>query len=171
MISNNQTEGGYGLRLHRISLRKSISLYSYLGETLHMLPSTEDSAKSISEERAKTNPFIQSNLEVSNVAFFAKPAAGSYISSIPVCPGYYRVVGPNGGELFPGVQCVDVGERDLLKYSNAPSGEESILDAITMFDFASAAGSVSLYVVSTRSYKQVFMVNLFCLVIFFVLHI
>jgi len=156
MISNNQTEGGYGLKLQKVSLKKMASLYSFMGpESLQLLPETDEAAKALAEERARANPFIHSNLELNNVSFFAKAQAGSYVSSTPVCPGFYRVVGPNGGELFPGVPCVDVSTMDLVKHSNSlPATEESILDAITMLDFASAAGALRFYVVSARSYRQ-----------------
>jgi len=156
MISNNQTEGGYGLKLQKVSLKRMASLYSYMGpESLPLLPETDEAAKTLAEERSRASPFIHSNLEVSNVAFYARAPAGAYVSATPVYPGYYRIVGPNGGELFPGVPCVDVAAQDLLRHSNNhPTGEDATLDAITLFDFASAASALSLYVVSARSYKQ-----------------
>lgn len=39
----------------------------------------------------------------------------SFISSIPIVDGFYRIVGPNGGELFPGVPCVDIAQDDLFR--------------------------------------------------------
>lgn len=152
MISNNQTEGGYGLKLQRVSI-KNASLYSYQ-EQLRLLPGTDEAAKSLAEDRSRANPFIQSHLEVSNVAFYARAPAGAFISAEPVCPGFHRVVGPDGAELFPGVPCLDVSVHDLLRYSNTLAGEDAVPDAITLLDFASAASALSFYVVSARSYKQ-----------------
>ena len=40
----------------------------------------------------------------------------SFISSVPIVDGYYRIVGPNGAELFPGVPCVDIAQEDLFRY-------------------------------------------------------
>ena len=39
----------------------------------------------------------------------------SFISSMPIVDGFYRIVGPNGGELFPGVPCVDIAQDDLFR--------------------------------------------------------
>ncbi len=42
--------------------------------------------------------------------------ANSFVSSMPVVDGFYRIVGPNGGELFPGVSCVDIAQDDLFRF-------------------------------------------------------
>ena len=162
MISNNQTEGGYGLKLQSVALH-STSLYSYLGpESLLLLPATEELAKKLAEEQQRANPFIQNNLESKNVAFFSKVPAGAFISATPVVPGYFRLVGPDGSELLPGVPCVDIAQEDLWKYTNlasadsrAPAQEqqETTLDAITLLDFASAASSLYVYIASVQNYK------------------
>jgi hypothetical protein len=154
-ISNNQTEGGYGLKLQKVTLHES-SLYSYLGQdALFLLPSSEMQAKEMGEAWQTSNPFICNNLEAKNVAFFAKAPVGSYISSIPVVEGFYRIVGPNGAELFSGVPCVDISLHDLLKFSNKPATvlEDDVFDAITLLDFASSADALYLYVVATHLYK------------------
>ena len=155
-ISNNQTEGGYGLKLQKVTLHES-TLYSYMGpDALFLLPGSDTQAKELGEARQTQNPFICNNLEAKNVAFFAKAPAHAYISSIPITEGYYRVVGPNGSELFPGVPCVDVSLADLLKFSNKTPTvlEDDVFDAITLLDFASAADALYLYVVSTHLYKS-----------------
>ena len=67
-------------------------------------------------DRAKENLFIHNQFESKNVAFFGKVPENSFISSVPVVDGYYRIVGPNGGELFPGVPCVDIAKDDLIRF-------------------------------------------------------
>ena len=54
--------------------------------------------------------------ESDNVAFFGRVPESSFISSVPVAEGFYRMVGPNGGELFPGVACVDIAKEDLIRF-------------------------------------------------------
>lgn len=154
-IGNNQTEGGYGLKLQKVTLHDT-TLYSYFGpESLLQLPSTDAQAKELGEQWQTQNPFISSNLESSYVAFFAQAPDNAYISSSPVADGYYRVVGANGSELFPGVPCLDVSQSDLLRFANKPgSTQEDVLDAITLLDFASSASALYLYVVSTRTFKN-----------------
>lgn len=154
-ISNNQTEGGYGLKLQKVTTHDT-SLYSYFGpESLLQLPSTDAQAKEMGEAWQTQNPFICNNIESSYMAFFAQAPDNAYISSTPIADGYYRIVGANGSELFPGVPCVDISQADLLKFANKPgSTQDDILDAITLFDFASSASALHLYVVATRTYKN-----------------
>ena len=115
MTSHNDTEGGYGCKLKKIALH-STSLYSYLGpESLHLLPDTFNKATELAVERARANLFIHNQFESKNVAFFGKVPENSFVSSVPVVEGFYRMVGPNGGELFPGVTCVDISKEDLVR--------------------------------------------------------
>ena len=117
MTSHNDTEGGYGCKLKKIALHHT-SLYSYMGfDGLQLLPDTYVKASEIAVEKAKENLFIHNQLEGKNVAFYGRVPENSFISSIPVTEGYYRIVGPNGGELFPGVPCVDIAQEDLFRYS------------------------------------------------------
>ena len=155
MTSNNDTEGGYGIKLKRIELHPT-SLYSYMGaESLQQLPGTYDKASELAVERARDNQFIHNQFEGTNVAFYAKVPVNSFISSVPVVEGFYRIVGSNGGELFPGVLCVDVSKEDLFKFSNsvAEDQQDRVLDAITLLDFSSCASSLWMYVVCVSSYK------------------
>ncbi len=89
------------------------------------------------------------------MAFYAKVPVNSFISSVPVVEGFYRIVGSNGGELFPGVPCVDVSKEDLFKFSNsvAEDQQDRVFDAITLLDFSSCASSLWMYVVCVSSYK------------------
>jgi hypothetical protein len=115
MTSHNDTEGGYGCKLKKITMHQT-SLYSYLGpESLHLLPDSFDKATQLAVERGQENPFIHNQFESKNVAFFGKVPENSFISSVPVVEGFYRIVGPNGGELFPGVPCVDIAQEDLFR--------------------------------------------------------
>jgi hypothetical protein len=115
MTSNNDTDNGYGCKLKKISLH-STTLYSYLGpESLHLLPDNFSKASELAVERARDNLFIHNQLESKNVAFFGSVPANSFVSSVPVVEGFYRMVGPNGGELFPGVPCVDIAQVDLIR--------------------------------------------------------
>lgn len=116
MTSHNDTEGGYGCKLKKIALH-STTLYSYLGQdSLQLLPDTFNKATELALDRAKENLFIHNQFESKNVAFFGKVPENSFISSVPVVDGYYRIVGPNGGELFPGVPCVDIAKDDLIRF-------------------------------------------------------
>ena len=115
MTSNNETEGGYGCKLKKIALHTT-TLYSYLGpESLHLLPDSFSKASELALERARDNLFIHNQLESKNVAFFGSVPEHSFVSSVPVVEGFYRMVGPNGGELFPGVPCVDISKDDLTR--------------------------------------------------------
>jgi hypothetical protein len=115
MSSNNEMESGYGCKLKKIVMHTT-SLYSYLGpESLHLLPDSFDKAAELAVERAMKNLFIHNQLESKNVAFFGSAPENSFVSSVPVVEGFYRMVGPNGGELFPGVPCVDIAKADLIR--------------------------------------------------------
>lgn len=78
----------------------------------------------------------------------------SFISTVPVAEGYYRIVGPSGGELFPGVPCVDIAVEDLFRFSNVVGEElqDKVFDAVTLLDFSSAASALWMYVVGVSSY-------------------
>lgn len=116
MTSNNETDNGYGCKLKKIDLHPT-TLYSYLGpESLHLLPSSFSRAGELAVERAKNNLFIHNQLESKNVVFFGSVPANSFVSSTPVSEGFYRIVGPSGGELFPGVPCVDIAKEDLIRF-------------------------------------------------------
>lgn len=150
MTSNNDSEGGYGCKLQRISLHHT-SLYSYMGpESLHLLPESYRSAGDLAVTRAADNLFIHKLMEGQNVAFYAHAPAKAFISSVPVTEGYYRMVGPNGSELFPGVPCVDIAKADLIKYANVLEGEDDVTQAITLFDFASCVSALGVYVVAAQ---------------------
>ena len=156
MTSHNDTEGGYGCKLKRLEMHNT-SLYSYLGpDNLHLLPRTYDRAVELTVERAKSNQFIHNQFESKDVAFFGKVPDNSFVSSMQVAEGYYRIVGPNGAELFPGVPCVDISQEDLFRFSNVVGAElsDKAFDAITLMDFASSASSLWLYVVSVSAYKN-----------------
>lgn len=142
-----------------------------------MLPSSILEAHNLADERTRESPFIANLLATKNVSFFARVPRYSYIAEKSVADGYYRLMGPGSTELFPGVPSVDISVRDLLKFANvvkgaggdsapaSPSGvsaaegaegsqaDEAVLDAITFFDFASAAGALCVYVVSVQHYK------------------
>jgi hypothetical protein len=156
MTSHNDTEGGYGCKLKRLEMHHT-SLYSYLGpDNLQLLPKTYDRAVELTVERAKNNQFIHNQFEAKDVAFFGKVPDNSFVSSVQVAEGYYRIVGPNGAELFPGVPCVDIAQEDLFRFSNAVGAElsDKAFDAITLLDFASSASSLWMYVVGVSAYKN-----------------
>lgn len=116
MTSHNETDGGYGCKLKKIALHPT-SLYSYLAsDGLKLLPVTYQDALDLAVKRGEENRFIHNQFESKNVAFFARVPTGSFVSSVPVVEGYYRIVGPNGSELFPGVPCVDVFQDDLFRW-------------------------------------------------------
>ena len=115
MTSNNDVEPGYGCKLQKISLHHT-TLYSYMGhDSLHLLPETFASAGEVAVQRAEASPFIRQQIEGKNVAFYSRVPAKAFVSSMPVAESYYRMVGPNGSELFPGVPCVDIAKVDLLR--------------------------------------------------------
>jgi hypothetical protein len=151
MTSHNDTDMGYGCKLQKLSIHHT-SLYSYMGsDSLHLLPETFLSASDLAVQRASENPFIRQQMEARNVAFFAYVPAKAFISSVPITEEFFRMVGPNGGELFPGVPCVDIAKVDLLKYANAVGdGEDDVYQAITLLDIASCACSLAMYVVGTQ---------------------
>jgi len=173
MTSHSGNENGYGIKVQRVQPHPT-TLYSYLSKaSLHSLPSDFSESVELAKTRLEASKFIQNMIEVKNTAFFSKVPANAFISSSPVCEGVYRMVGDGGRELFPGVPCVDISETDLLKFANIvatfPEGdavegsvgptrgagkEECILDAITLFDFASAAESLYLYVTSVPTFKS-----------------
>ena len=154
MTSHNDTEPGYGCKLQKISLHHT-SLYSYMGaDSLYLLPETFHSAGELAVQRAEESPFIRQQMEGKNVAFYAKAPAKAFVSSVPVTEGYYRMVGPNGSELFPGVPCVDIAKADLLRYANVWEGvdsEDEVFQAITVLDFASCASALGMYVVCVQN--------------------
>ena len=152
MTSHNDTEAGYGCKLQRLSLHHT-SLYSYMGsDGLHLLPATFSSASDLAVQRAGESAFIRQQLEARNVAFFAYAPAKAFISSVPVTEEFYRMVGPNGSELFPGVPCVDIAKVDLLRYANVVGdGEDEVFKAITLMDIASCADALAMYVVGVQS--------------------
>ena len=148
MISNNETEGGYGLKLQQVQV-ESLSLYSFLGtESLHLLPESEKTAKELNEERQSSNPFIMNNID-RIVALFLQVPAGSYSSPHPV-GDQFRLLGPNSSELGNELACVDIHNDVLLSYSN----QSTLEDAITLFDFASAKEALYIYVVPVKSYSR-----------------
>ena len=151
MTSNNDTDGGYGCKLQRISLHHT-TLYSYMGpDALQLLPDTFNVAGELAVKRASENLFIHNQMEGKNVAFYCRAPAKAFISSVPISEGYYRLVGPNGSELFPGVPCVDIAKADLVKYANVLEGEDDVLQAITLLDFASCASALAVYVVGAQN--------------------
>ena len=167
MTSHSGNENGYGIKVQRISLHPT-TLYSYLTPaSLLSIPVTYSDSVELAKTRSDASKFIHNMVEVKDTAFFSKVPANAFISASPVCEGMYRMVGDGGRELFPGVPCVDIKESDLLKFANivtasAEGGvlaagvtkEDCILDAITMFDFASAAESLYLYVTSVPTFKS-----------------
>ena len=158
MSSNNESEGGYGCKLQKITLHQS-SLYSYLSpESLLLLPESITASSDLAVQRAQESPFIHLQLEGKNVSFFSQVPSHSFISASPVAEGYYRMVGPNGSELLPGVPCVDVALSDLLRYANVIHRESEPLDdlvmqAIKLYDFASCADALYVYVACARYFK------------------
>jgi hypothetical protein len=152
MTSHNDVEPGYGCKLQKISLHHT-TLYSYMGpDSLHLLPETFASAGELGLQRAEASPFIRQQIEGKNVAFFSKVPAKAFVSSVPVTEGFYRMVGVNGCELFPGVPCVDIAKADLLRYANVlEDGEDDVFQAITLLDLASCASALSMYVVGVQS--------------------
>lgn len=156
MTSNNDTEGGYGCKLKRIAPHPT-TLYSYMGaESLRLLPDTFERATELALERAQENLFVHNQFEAKNVAFFRRVPDNSFISSMPVTEGYYRIVGPNGAELFPGVPCVDIAQEDLFRFANVVGEElqDKVFDAVTLLDFSSAASALWMYVVGVTAYKN-----------------
>jgi hypothetical protein len=185
MCAHNECSAGYGIKIQRISLHPT-TLYSYFGsDGLGLLPGSIGEAQSIADERVRENPFIANVMATKNVSFFARVPKYSYIAEKPVAEGYYRLLGPNSTEIFPGVPSIDISARDLLKFANVvktsssssdegsapvspcpssavegggealpgPATDDAVLDAITFFDFASAAGALFVYVVSVQHYK------------------
>lgn len=158
MVGNNESESGYGLKLQRITLHPT-TLYSYLGpDSLNLLPESIGSAADLAVTRAADSRFVHLQLEGKNVSFCSKVPANAFIASDPVAEGYYRMVGQGGGELLPGVACVDISLSDMLKYANIVPKEgedmqELVQQAITLYDFASAAGALSVYAVCCRFFK------------------
>jgi len=154
MTSHNSVEGGYGCKLQQITLHPT-TLYSYIGaDSLGLIPPTLESSLELADQRVKESAFIGSQLELKNVAFYCQIPANSFISASPVYEGTYRIVGKDGSELLPGVACVDIAEADLFRFTNFfRKDEDDVLDVITFLDFASAAGALSMYVVSQQNYK------------------
>ena len=154
-------EKGYGVNLKKVSLHQT-TLYSYLTEpSLLSIPASYAASMESCLAYSRESQFIHNQLEVKNTAFFARVPPNAFISSSSVCEGMYRLVGEGGSELFPGVPCVDIKASDLVKYANVASGsggsdgdEELVTDAITLFDFASAANALYVYVVSVPSFKS-----------------
>jgi hypothetical protein len=164
MTSHNGNENGYGIKVQRI-LPHPTTLYSYLTPaSLLSIPVTFPDSVELAKVRSEASRFIHNMVEVKDTTFFSKVPANAFISASPVCEGVYRMVGDGGRELFPGVPCVDIYESDLLKFANIVAGaggeagaagkDECVLDAITLFDFASAAESLYLYVTSVPSFKS-----------------
>ena len=168
MTSHNGNENGYGIKVQRVQLHPT-TLYSYLtNASLRSIPVSYSDSVELAKARSDASRFIHNMVEVKNTAFFSRVPANSFISASPVCEGVYRMVGDGGRELFPGVPCVDINESDLLKFANivaisgdgegessgAVSKEDCIQDAITLFDFASAAESLYLYVTSVPTFKS-----------------
>ena len=152
---------GYGINLKKVTLHPT-TLYSYLTDaSLRSLPESYPLSVERATDCSRDSVFIHNQLEVKNTSFFCKVPPNAFISSQPVCEGVYRLVGHGASELFPGVPCVDIRARDLLKFANvvtvdrdgAAPGEDSVMDAITFLDFASAASALYVYVVSVPSFK------------------
>ena len=113
--SNNQTEGGYCLKLQKVSIHDT-TLYSYFGpESLLQLPSTDAQAKELGEAWQTQNPFIHNNLESSYTAFFTRAPDKAYISASPVAEGASTASWAPTGWLFLCVPCVDICRADLVK--------------------------------------------------------
>ena len=154
-------EKGYGINLKKVVLHPT-SLYSYLTPpALLSIPSSYSASLETAVAKSKESPFIHNQLEVKNTSFFCKVPPNAFISSAPVCEDMYRLVGEGGSELFPCVPCVDIKGSDLLRFANVSvnvSGpfdrEDAVTDAITFFDFASAAGALYVYVTSVPSFKS-----------------
>jgi hypothetical protein len=160
MTSHNANDNGYGIKVQRIVLHPT-TLYSYLtAASLLSIPVSYTDSVELAKTRSEGSKFIHNMVEVKDTAFFSKVPVNAFISATPVCEGMYRMVGDGGRELVPGVPCVDIKECDLLKFANivvgggAAGNDDCILDAITMFDFASAAESLYLYVSSVPSFKS-----------------
>ena len=154
-------EKGYGVNLKKVTLHQT-TLYSYLTDpSLLSIPASYSASMESCLAYSRESQFIHNQLEVKNTSFFARVPPNAFISSTQVCDGMYRLVGEGGSELFSGVPCVDIKASDLIKYANVVSGssttaevnEELVTDAITLFDFASAAGALYVYVVSVPSFK------------------
>ena len=154
-------EKGYGINLKKLVLHPT-SLYSYLTEpSLLTVPSSYAASLELAIAQSRESPFIHNQIEVKNTSFFCKVPPNAFISSAQICDGMYRLVGEGGAELFPGVPCVDIKGGDLLKFANVSTDvsgpvdrEDAITDAITFFDFASAAGALYVYVASVPSFKS-----------------
>lgn len=167
MTSHSGNENGYGIKVQRVSIHPT-TLYSYMTKaSLHSIPVTYPDSVDLAKTRLEGSKFIQNMIEVKNTAFFSKVPPNAFISADPVCEGMFRIVGDGGRELFPGVPCVDINESDLLKFANIvvpaeAAGDDSsvvskkdcVQDAITLFDFASAAESLYLYVTSVPTFKS-----------------
>jgi len=157
---SGNSEKGYGIKLQRVVLHPT-SLYSYLTkQSLLAIPGSYPESVEEAEGWSRASPFVMNQLEVKNTSFFSRVPANAFISSSPVCDGLYRLVGQGGSELFPGVPCVDIKESDLLKFANmvgggvgGDPGSDEVLDAITLFDFASAAEALYVYVTSVPTFK------------------
>jgi hypothetical protein len=155
---NGNLEKGYGINLKKVALHPT-TLYSYLTDaSLHSIPSSYASSIDTAVAHSRESPFIHNQLEVKDTAFFCNVPPNAFISSQPVCEGVYRLVGHGASELFPGVPCVDIRAADLVRFANLSSSaepsEDLVTDAITFFDFASAAGALHIYVVSVPSFKS-----------------
>lgn len=159
MTSHSGNENGYGIKVQKV-IQHPTTLYSYLtAPSLLSLPQTYTESVEVAKTRSEASKFIHNMIEVKNTTFFSRVPANAFISASPVCEGMYRIVGDGGRELFPGVPCVDINESDLLKFANVVvSGEggkdDCVMDAITLFDFASAAESLYLYVTSVPTFKS-----------------
>lgn len=157
---SGNSEKGYGIKLQRVTLHPT-SLYSYLTrQALLSIPESYPGSVEDAEAWSRGSPFIMNQVEVKNTSFFSRVPANAFISSSPVCEGLYRLVGQGGSELFSGVPCVDIRESDLLKFANmvgvgggAEAMSDEVLDAITLFDFASAAEALYVYVTSVPTFK------------------
>lgn len=166
MPTHSGNENGYGMGVKRVRIHPT-TLYSYLTpHSLLAIPGTYPDSVEIGKTRSEASRFIHNSIEVKNTAFFSRVPANAFIAAQPICEGVYRMVGDGGRELFPGVPCVDINESDLLKFANivmAGEGdagfvgltkEDCVMDAITLFDFASAAESLYLYVTSVPTFKS-----------------
>ena len=154
---SGNVDKGYGINLKKL-VPHPTSLYSYLTEqSLLSLPSSYAASLEKALTLSRDSPFIHNQVEVKNTSFFCKVPPNAFISAAQICENTYRLVGEGGAELFPGVPCVDIKGSDLLKFANVcPEGsgeEDAITDAITFFDFASAAGALYVYVTSVPSFK------------------
>jgi len=179
---SGNSEKGYGIKLQRVSLNPT-TLYSYLTkQSLLAIPGSYLESVEDAVGKSRASQFVANQLEVKNTSFFSKVPPNAFISSTPVCDGLYRLVGQGGSELFPGVPCVDIKESDLLKFANIPlnspavgfggsaagfggsgtgqaagaldASADDVQDAITLFDFASAAEALYVYVTSVPTFKS-----------------